>query len=297
MDNIIRIRNSWAYSTRSPSAIVQSAKDWRYYESTIIQNEESNGAIYLEYQSSGAWKDHYKTWEEACVPLGKSRRQIDRLIKSEKDIRTECPNVVEAQALEKFNARPDPVTPKALPNPCLPPPAPPLPAHVSETLERLNRELAEAVAPKVNGHEVEPPRVVIHEIARDAIGFPIPEALIPTWNKRGEVQDMATLASKLRCAIESVSKTADHAADHFYAIDQGWQHYRKALDEIYYYLAQIKPFAVCPYCKGDKCSECRETGFIGEKKATALKNATASVTVKMMAHHLTLCKNGHLERP
>lgn len=92
-----------------PPAIVEAAKDWRYYENAIVHHEQVGAKLYLEYQESGAWKAHYKTWEDACIPLGKSRRQIDRLIKAERDIRTECPNKSPSETLATVNTLPDPM--------------------------------------------------------------------------------------------------------------------------------------------------------------------------------------------
>lgn len=64
-----------------PPAITQPAKkDWRYYESAIIAGWQ----LYDSYKSSGEWKQQYKTWEDACVPLGKSRRRVDEIIQEGK---------------------------------------------------------------------------------------------------------------------------------------------------------------------------------------------------------------------
>lgn len=87
------------------SAIVQQAKkDWRYYEGRIVALDEDRGKLLKEYKEGSTWKEHYKTWTDACVPLDISRRQADRLIESEELFRTECPNVVhkkEEVALKK----------------------------------------------------------------------------------------------------------------------------------------------------------------------------------------------------
>lgn len=90
----MRFPVSSAQLNAAPPAIVEQAKDWRYYEQAILHSEEHTGKLYREYKEGGAWKTQYKTWEAACVPLGKSRRQVDRLINDEVEIsqnRTECP--------------------------------------------------------------------------------------------------------------------------------------------------------------------------------------------------------------
>lgn len=91
--------------SKPQAAIVESAtkKDWVYYETAINEAEEHCGKLYREYRESKVWKAQYKTWEDACVPLGKSRRQVDRDIHAEEK-RTECPNTdhkVESDCLNK----------------------------------------------------------------------------------------------------------------------------------------------------------------------------------------------------
>lgn len=80
--------------TNTPPAIVQKAKrDWKFYQSAILKLDEDRGKLLHEYKEGGTWKEHYKTWVDACVPLNISARQADRLIQLEVSIRTECPNV------------------------------------------------------------------------------------------------------------------------------------------------------------------------------------------------------------
>ena len=93
-------------------AITQEAKSWRVYEMTIIHNEEVNAKILVEYKESGAWRERYKTWRDACEPLGLSRRRIDELIQEESESRRKPPiaplSEVE-ETLETVNDLPDPL--------------------------------------------------------------------------------------------------------------------------------------------------------------------------------------------
>lgn len=96
-----------------PPAIVQPAKrDWKYYEGAITASEAMTGKLLKEYKEGGTWKEQYKTWTDACVPLNISRRQADRLISEDISIRTECPNESTKQdekALKKLEqSRPSP---------------------------------------------------------------------------------------------------------------------------------------------------------------------------------------------
>ena len=87
------------------------SKDWRYYENAIVHGQKLTAALLKEYKEGGSWKEHYKTWRDACVPLGKSKRQIDRLIQEEDESRTECPTEPlseTAKTLATVNDLPDP---------------------------------------------------------------------------------------------------------------------------------------------------------------------------------------------
>lgn len=90
------------------SAIIRQAKrDWRYFQEAIVASEEQTGALLKEYKESGVWKEHYKTWTDACVPLNISRRQADQLIADEVAIRRESPNEVhkeDEKALRRVEA-------------------------------------------------------------------------------------------------------------------------------------------------------------------------------------------------
>lgn len=70
-----------AYTSTTPLPIVQQAKkDWRFYQQAIIASEENTGKLLREYKEGGTWRQEYKSWEAACVPLNISRSQSNRLI-------------------------------------------------------------------------------------------------------------------------------------------------------------------------------------------------------------------------
>lgn len=95
---------SAAYSNAPRIAIVQPAKDWRYYEATIIKMEENTGRTLKEYKESGVWRDHYKSWAAACEPLQISRRRADELIKEEDESRRKSPVVADKQDKKELAA-------------------------------------------------------------------------------------------------------------------------------------------------------------------------------------------------
>lgn len=257
-------------------AITQQAKDWRYYESTITHMHELEGAVLKEYKEGGAWKEHYKTWRAACEPLGKSRSQIDRLIKEEREIKqgSECATFDKEHTLEKVNSLPNPMA-------------------------DIDADLAASVhagpAPRptpVAAKAPEPPR--------DAIGFPIPKDLLKIWDRRQEVQDLMTLVSKARSAVQGFCTGKDHKADPLYSHKMAWQHPLENLNAIYFNLAECKPDVVCPICSGTlvdnrlknkaDCEECRRIGFVSEHKWTALRKSTDHYTAPLIDKHLKECR-------
>jgi hypothetical protein len=127
----------------SSTAIVQQAeKDWRFYETSLLKMDKDKGAMLEEYKKGETWRKHYKSWEDACVPLDISKRQADRLIAARKlQNGTECPtlsNKKESVALKNVEEarQPDP-EPE-------PPEEPEKPAvHSADEVK---------VEPKTNGH-------------------------------------------------------------------------------------------------------------------------------------------------
>ena len=111
---------------------------------------EREGAVLKEYKDGGSWKEHYKTWRDACEPLGKSKRQIDRLIQEEVESRTECPiNESESDTLATITTELDPLDeclraqetkPTVHAGPATAPPAAPKAKVSQEAVEHKPRE-------------------------------------------------------------------------------------------------------------------------------------------------------------
>lgn len=233
-----------AYSNAPHSAMVQAAipvKDWRYYEKTIIAMEEGTGKLYKEYKEGGAWKEQYKTWEDACVPLGKSRSQVDKIIAREDSIRSQCANTPTQQKKETLKAI------SKLPEP----PEEPEKPHIKTRDEILEEQKEQ---PQANPKPL-----------TDCTGTVISQQLLKTWNRRADVQGLMTLASDLKCAIDKLR------GDNLFAGMLNIQIHIQNLTAIYFQLSQCKPGVVCPECDGTlkddmgrECKECRLTGFISE---------------------------------
>lgn len=95
----------------------------------------------------------------------------------------------------------------------------------------------------------------------DETGHPIPDHLIPLWERREEVEDFLTLISKARVAIDAAQKVSDPLWAELNASSA-----MANLNATYDMIKGTKPHAVCPWCHGnlsDQCRGCKGRGMIG----------------------------------
>jgi uncharacterized ParB-like nuclease family protein len=93
----------------------------------------------------------------------------------------------------------------------------------------------------------------------DARGRHIPHDLLPIWNRRHEVRDLAMVISRVRIALEKVSE----GHDPLWAELQ-YQSVKTHLDQAFYIVSSAQPWCVCPMCQGIGCRACRESGLMGK---------------------------------
>ncbi|HEX6827237.1 MAG TPA: hypothetical protein VF077_13040 [Nitrospiraceae bacterium] len=103
--------------------------------------------------------------------------------------------------------------------------------------------------------------------AVDDTGHRIPNTCRETWERRSEIQDLMTMVSRVKCAVEKGLKERDENGR-----DPLFAHVRQStitqLEGIYAHLSLSKPFALCPGCSGQftlmkGCQQCHNSGFIG----------------------------------
>jgi hypothetical protein len=252
MQHILGTKIDASMYTRSP-AIVEAAKDWRYYESTIIRNNEMNAAMLKEYKEGGAWKAHYKTWRDACEPLGKSRSQIDRLIQSESESSASCATFTKANTLEKVNSLANPIS--------------------DEELLGLLPKVHTKASPQAKP-EPEPEPEKATEPPKDCMGYPIPQRCLTLWNQRDDVQGYLTAASRLKCLMDELQEGCKGV---YVPMQGNVQTHMVSLKTIHYHLSMCKPWAVCPVCDGSgkasglmngkkqPCRVCYQVGLVSER--------------------------------
>jgi len=261
--------------------IVQAAKDWRYYESTIIRNEQLNAALLKEYKEGGAWREHYKTWRDACEPLGKSRSQVNRIIQEEAEIQNgaSCATSDKVETLAKVIALPNPMAD--------------FDADLAATVHAGPAPMADRVpqtAPKAP------------DVPCDLIGFPIPSVLLERWGQRQEVQDRITAASRLRCALEEIANKG-HQNPLYGLYD--WQGMIRTISQLQFHLGQCKPEVVCYECDGHfsklkptkggggitrHCHACDDRGFMVQKQWADYADTKLAVIKEKVEARLAKCK-------
>lgn len=228
-----------------------TTKDWQFYETEILKSRDNLGKILKEYKESGTWKEHYKSWAAACVPFSVSKRWANELIQIEQGggppTLADKSTKKEQKALSQVEKSRE---------------------YSPETEEKEDEEKpavhsADEVKPK--GAQA---KAKVVEVTLDTSGHPIPKDLLPTWERRQDVQDLMTLASRLKSGIESIYKDSDPL---FRGGVLNSQAHIATLNAIHYQLSQCKPGVVCPECNGDlkddhgrECRTCRLTGFISE---------------------------------
>ncbi len=109
-----------------------------------------------------------------------------------------------------------------------------------------------------------PPAPPEPEPVKDKLGRPIPEHLVPLWDRAREVQDGLTAISRVKCALEE-SQDQD---DPLYA-EVNHSATIAALNQAYTSLKTALPYTVCPSCQGAEqvsksCRLCKGRGFVSE---------------------------------
>jgi hypothetical protein len=120
-------------------------------------------------------------------------------------------------------------------------------------IPRLNP--APAPKPKKLAQEFQDPNVI-----KDDTGMVIPEALLPIWNRRGELDAWIVNVRELAKVFKDLQESEDPLL--------AWLSVQSVFANLSQALADLKGarlHAVCPTCLGkqpEKCGNCRKTGFI-----------------------------------
>lgn len=99
----------------------------------------------------------------------------------------------------------------------------------------------------------------------DGRGKPIPPQLAELWNRREEVQALATAVSRVRVAV----RDAQNGGDPLFA-ELNFSSVSAHLDRAYAELDAAKPWCVCPMCQGIGCRACKGRGLMGRHRFDAV---------------------------
>ena len=172
-----------------------------------------------------------------------------------------------------------------------PPPGPPNPAKDVKPQEDTQRKIpppgqlasaagttADMAGRKINPHPTPlpsqgegeeregmtpPPPPALPPAERlDIVGKPIPDHLLPLWDRGSQIADMASSVTRMSGLIRRMHDEGD-----LVILDGNGQAIVAALETAKQGLKANIPFAVCPYCKGtlsDSCRFCKGRGIVGE---------------------------------
>lgn len=93
----------------------------------------------------------------------------------------------------------------------------------------------------------------------DGRGKPVPASLVETWNRRGEVADLARKISEVRVAL----RKAQDGRDPLFA-EANFSSVLAHLDMTYTEVSTIEPWCVCPLCQGLGCKGCKNLGLMSQ---------------------------------
>lgn len=93
----------------------------------------------------------------------------------------------------------------------------------------------------------------------DEIGYPIPEGVVAkkTWNERHKVIGIMQEIRRIQLAVEKIEADADLFFRNV-SLQSVGIHLANAIREI----RPAKPYAVCPYCRGNGCQSCKARGMV-----------------------------------
>jgi len=96
----------------------------------------------------------------------------------------------------------------------------------------------------------------------DEVGKPIPDHLLPIFDRASEVQALLGQLS----SIKGVLKRAEASGDVLYG-EVNFNSALAAIETLHMEIKSTKPYAVCPWCHGnlsDQCRGCGHRGVLGQ---------------------------------
>lgn len=211
------------------------------------------GNALIEIRDKRLYRQHYKTFDDYCnQKWARDRRWAEYMMKAAvvveslpQEMRTTVRNEASARALS-----------------CVP----------EEVRPAVIQHIREAHHP-VTSTAIREAHVAVMKPAKDVddTGCVIPEPLLELWNRRGEIEELMTAVSKVKCHINAFRSDKDEL---FCKVSQ---QVTEHLASAYSLLKDAVPYCVCGICEGRLevlknrfCKACSSTGFMSEREYNLL---------------------------
>lgn len=216
------------------------------------------GDALLELRESKLYREEYGTFEECCdIEFGISRPRAYQFMASS-DVAGNLSTMVDKASLNERQLRP----------------LTSVPAEKQGEVFQAAKDKAEREGRKVTAKDVKaavvaskpPPPPKKREFPKDDKGKEIPNALIPLWNRRGEVKVMINSLNEIKRNL----KRSWEDKDPLYAggsVGRAPLNYQSVEAKLEMAIADLKaayPVRVCPSCHGDTCRACCGLGLISD---------------------------------
>jgi hypothetical protein len=220
------------------------------------------GNALLEIRDAKLYRVDFSTFEEYCTEKwGWSSRRGNQYIQAAnvlnslpETMRTYVPNETATRPLSKV---PPPKRAKIIQK-VIDSGQPVTAASIKKAATPPPRKPVAAVPPPKKTPDA---KVEVH-VERDETDTPIPDALLGLWQRSHEVQETLNFLARIKSVITKAKESDDQL---FRALN--FQIALEGLEKLTGELKAIKPYAVCPDCRGkatDTCTFCKHTGLIGK---------------------------------
>lgn len=214
-----------------PPAIIQQVeiRNCAWYEKKYGEIEKKSalekGELLAEFKKSGAWKEKYTRWNDACSELFDiSKSHVDKLI---------------LKFYEATLAHLEPL------------------AQNAEEKALKQVEKAREEKPATEKAKAEPKPVT------DKTGYPVPASLVPVWERRTEIQVLLDELSHVKVQLEEYMKKGDEPMWTHQSLttlipdlQNVWRQVKAAMP--------FAVCSSCRGTKRDSCRHCRGWGFLPE---------------------------------
>lgn len=216
------------------------------------------GRMLKEIKDSKLYKEDFDTWEAFCqseykigqrkslylIAAYETQEILKKANETSKQSGTIVPLLTNSEQARELNKAPKEIQ-----------------VEVIQSVARKGPVTGAAIAGEVKARAAKP---VTSAIRLDGIGRPIPEEIIPEWDRAEKLGDrLRSCVSEVKCALEHGINDKDLIFG-----EMSNEHIDDAA-QLYFVLSQILPHSVCTDChakKRESCKMCRGRGWISKSR-------------------------------